>query len=131
MNKKLSINYSITYNFKGQLLKDYLDWLDDYEDTKAARKWFAIDRFIGHDNLALFDSKGKLAIKESDSDFESIALEDTLEAFRIQRWVAVANASAELTQDRIIRIIESGKWVGESLEEDIAELKALIKGENK
>lgn len=43
----------------------------------------------------------------------------------------IVELSAARERKRIIRIIESGKWVGESLEEDIAELKALIKGEIK
>ena len=46
-------------------------------------------------------------------------------------FYAGAQKGKDEEQERIINIILSGKWVGESLEEDIAELKALIKGENK
>lgn len=66
MSKKVTVTFSITYDFKGQLLKDYLGWLDDYNDTKNQRKWFVIDRFVGHHNLRLFDQKAKMTVQEHD-----------------------------------------------------------------
>lgn len=64
MSKKVTVTFTVTYNFSGKLLKEYLGWLDDYKDTKAQRKWFVIDRFVGHHNLPLFDKKAKMIVKE-------------------------------------------------------------------
>ena len=64
MPKRITLTYSVTYTFKGDLLKEYEEQLHGHRDTKSQRKWFAIDRFIGHDNLRLFDRKGKLKIHE-------------------------------------------------------------------
>jgi len=63
---KVTITYRVTYNLdpKSSVGREYRQWLDDDRDTKASRKWFAIDRFIGHDNFKLFDKKAKLTIKE-------------------------------------------------------------------
>jgi hypothetical protein len=71
MGKKVTVSLEITYDFRGELLRDYLIWLDDHRDTKSARQWFAIDLFIGHDNLDkllsenIIDSKAKVKIKET------------------------------------------------------------------
>jgi hypothetical protein len=67
---KYTISLTVTYELKGKILKEYLEWLDDYRDTEAMRKSFVIDRFIGHDNYAFFmesniiDRKSKLIIKK-------------------------------------------------------------------
>jgi len=42
----------------------------------------------------------------------------------------VAEMAAKRERDRILAIIQAGEWSGESLAEDIANLEALIKGEN-
>ena len=64
--KKVKVTYTITYNLSNKSAKgrEYREWLDDYKDTKSARKWFAIDRFIGHDNLRLFDRNATLKVEE-------------------------------------------------------------------
>lgn len=64
---KVTVTYTITYDLspKSKAGREYLAWLDDYKDTKNNRKWFVIDRFIGHHNLGLFDKKAKLTIKEN------------------------------------------------------------------
>jgi hypothetical protein len=70
MGRKVTVSLEITYDFKGELLRDYCQWKDDYPDTKSARKWFVIDRFIGHDNLDkllsenIIDRKAKVVVKE-------------------------------------------------------------------
>lgn len=65
MSRKVTVTYSVTYDLsKGEVAKEYLEQLNDYRDTKSQRKWFAIDRFIGHDNLRLFDRKAKLKVTE-------------------------------------------------------------------
>lgn len=70
MGRKVTVSLEITYDFKGQVLKDYLEWLDDYRDSKSMRKWFVIDRFIGHDNADtllrenIIDRNAKLIVKE-------------------------------------------------------------------
>ena len=67
---KYTIALTVTYDFKGKLLKEYLEFLDGYRDTKKMRKYFVIDRFIGHDNYAYYmesniiDNKAKLIVKE-------------------------------------------------------------------
>lgn len=63
---KVTVTYTVTYNLgnKSSTGHEYREWLDDDKDTKSNRKWFAIDRFIGHDNLALFDKKAKLTVTE-------------------------------------------------------------------
>lgn len=35
-----------------------------------------------------------------------------------------------MERERIIKLIYAGQWVGESLEQDVTNLVALIKGEN-
>lgn len=66
MSRKVTVTYTVTYDLsKGALAQEYLEYIDDYRDNKANRKWFAIDRFIGHHNLWLFDKKAKLTIKET------------------------------------------------------------------
>lgn len=64
MGKKITITYQVTYNLTGKTQQEYLEWLDDNKDTKKSRRWWAIDRFIGHHNLPLFDKKAKIKIEE-------------------------------------------------------------------
>ena len=65
MSRQITLTYSVTYDLsKGEVAEEYREQLNDYKDTKGQRKWFAIDRFIGHDNLKLFDRKAKLQIIE-------------------------------------------------------------------
>lgn len=70
MGKKVTVSLEVTYDFKGEVLRDYLQWKDGYPDTRSSRKWFVIDRFIGHDNLNtllgenIIDSKAKVIVKE-------------------------------------------------------------------
>lgn len=65
MSKKVTVTYSVTYDLsQGEMADEYREQLDDYNDSKAQRRWFAIDRFIGEDNLALFDKKAKLQVEE-------------------------------------------------------------------
>ncbi len=55
--EKITLTLTVSYRFKGQLLKEYLEWLDDYKDTPKMRLAFAKDRFIP---VALVDPKAKL-----------------------------------------------------------------------
>lgn len=65
MSRLVTVTYSVTYDLReGEVAEEYRESLNDYRDNKGQRKWFVIDRFIGHDNLALFDKKAKLTIKE-------------------------------------------------------------------
>lgn len=66
MGRKVTVTYKVTYDLtQGDLAQEYLEYIDDYRDNKANRKWFAIDRFIGHHNLWLFDKRAKLTIEET------------------------------------------------------------------
>jgi hypothetical protein len=65
MGKQVTLTYSITYDLReGEVADEYREQLNDYEDTASQRAWFAIDRFIGHDNLALFDKQATLIVTE-------------------------------------------------------------------
>lgn len=66
MSKKVTVTYTVTYDLrKGKLAREYVEQLGDYNDTQRQRRWFVIDRFIGHKNIQLFDRKAKLLVKES------------------------------------------------------------------
>lgn len=66
MSKQVTVTYTVTYDLsKGEIANEYLEQLGDHEDTTGQRKWFAIDRFIGHHNLALFDPLAKITVEES------------------------------------------------------------------
>jgi hypothetical protein len=66
MSRKVTVTYTVTYDLrKGEVADEYLEQLDDYKDTRSQREWFAIDRFIGHNNLVAFDEDAKLTVKES------------------------------------------------------------------
>lgn len=62
--KQISVTFTVTYDFKDELLEEYLEQLDDYPDSYEQREWFAIDRFVGHRNLTRFDRAAKLTIEE-------------------------------------------------------------------
>jgi hypothetical protein len=65
MSKKVTVTYTVTYDLsKGEIADEYNQQLNDYRDNKDQRTWFAIDRFVGHDNLHLFDRKAKLKVTE-------------------------------------------------------------------
>lgn len=67
MSKKVTVTYSITYDLtQGEIAQEYLESLGDYTDTSSDRRWFAIDRFIGFDNLKLFDQAATLTVTESE-----------------------------------------------------------------
>lgn len=44
---------------------------------------------------------------------------------------AIIAAAKKSEQDRIVNLIKTVQWSGDSLAEDITNLEALIKGENK
>lgn len=70
MGKKVTVSLSITYDFRGEVLAEYEAWLDGERDTRLGRKWFVIDRFIGHDNLDtllgqnVIDRNAKIKVEE-------------------------------------------------------------------
>lgn len=64
MTKRIEVVIRVSYEFKGQFLKDYLGWLDTTPDSKSARKWFAIDQLIGHEQLSNIDKKATTIVKE-------------------------------------------------------------------
>jgi hypothetical protein len=67
VSKKVTVTYTVTYDLsKGSIAQEYYEGKDDRRDSRAQRKWFAIDRFIGHDNLRLFDRKAKLKVTEEE-----------------------------------------------------------------
>ena len=71
MGKKVTVSLEVTYDFRGDLLKEYLEQLGDHRDTKTQRGWFVIDRMIGHNNLdtllseKVIDPRTKVKIKET------------------------------------------------------------------
>lgn len=66
MSKAVTVTYTVTYDLtQGDIANEYQESLNDYRDNKDQRKWFAIDRFVGHDNLELFDKAAKLTVTEN------------------------------------------------------------------
>jgi len=63
--EKITITLTVSYKFKGQLLKEYLEWLDDYKDTLKMRKAFALDRFAPRDWRQILDQKAKITVTNS------------------------------------------------------------------
>lgn len=66
MSKKVTVSLEVSYTFKGQLLKEYEEWLDDHRDSKKMRAWFAIDRAVGVEQFRHLeiDKRMKLNVKE-------------------------------------------------------------------
>lgn len=63
--KKIEVTFQVVYDFSNrEFLKEYKGWLDDDVDSFENRQWFAIDRFVGHHNLPLFDDKAILKVEE-------------------------------------------------------------------
>lgn len=60
---KLRLSISIDYNFRGALLAEYYEWLDDHRDTPAARKAFALDRFAPANWRETLDRKASLKVE--------------------------------------------------------------------
>ena len=66
MPKKVTVSLEVSYVFKGEILKEYKEWLDDHSDSIRMRKWFAIDRAVGNEqwrDLAI-DKRMKLVTSE-------------------------------------------------------------------
>jgi hypothetical protein len=66
MAKKVTVSLEVSYVLKGEILKEYEEWLDDHRDSVRMRKWFAIDRAVGVEqwrDLAI-DKRMKLVTKE-------------------------------------------------------------------
>jgi len=65
MSRKVTVTYTVTYDLrKGEVADEYYEQLNDYRDSKSQRKWFVIDRFIGHNNLVKCDSQAKIRVTE-------------------------------------------------------------------
>jgi hypothetical protein len=63
---KYKVSLTVTYDLKGKLLAEYLEWLDDYRDSEKMRNAFIIDRFIELENAkqlmdsGIIDPKAKI-----------------------------------------------------------------------
>lgn len=58
----MKVIYEVEYSFDNpEIWQDYSEWLGDYPDTRASRKWFVIDRAIGHDMQAV-DPAGEVRV---------------------------------------------------------------------
>ena len=57
---KYKLSLTVTYDLKGKILKEYLEWLDDYKDTEKMRKAFLADRFISPDWREIITAQVKL-----------------------------------------------------------------------
>jgi hypothetical protein len=65
MSRIVTVTYSVTYDLsQGEIADEYYESRHDRRDSKDQRKWFVIDRFVGHHNLPLFDKKAKFTITE-------------------------------------------------------------------
>ena len=55
----IKVTYEVEYDFANpDIWSEYSQWLDDDSDTRSARKWFAIDRAIGHEYQTTVDPQG-------------------------------------------------------------------------
>jgi hypothetical protein len=63
--EKITVTLTVSYAFKGQLLREYLEWLDDYKDTLKMRKAFALDRFAPSNWQQVLDPKAKITVTVS------------------------------------------------------------------
>ena len=66
MTKKLTVTFKASYKFEGALLEEYLEQLHGHDDTLSQRQWFVVDRFVGHDNLRLFDLSARMSVDEEE-----------------------------------------------------------------
>jgi hypothetical protein len=57
---KYTLSLSVTYDLSGELLEDYKEWLEDYEDTEDAREDFLTDLFAPEDWKATLDPSATL-----------------------------------------------------------------------
>jgi hypothetical protein len=46
MGKEVVVSLSKTFVFEGEFLAEYLEQLDDYEDTPSQREWFVLDQMF-------------------------------------------------------------------------------------
>ena len=59
----MKVTYEVEYDFSDpKVWKEYIEWLDDYSDTQSERKWFAIDRAIGHEDATSVDPAGTVRV---------------------------------------------------------------------
>jgi hypothetical protein len=66
LTKQITVTFKAVYKLEGALLEEYLEQLHGHEDTLSQRQWFVIDRFVGHDNLRLFDLDARMSIDEEE-----------------------------------------------------------------
>jgi len=65
VSKKMLINIGVKYDLsKGDIAKEYREWLDDHRDSKSMRQYFVIDRLIGHNQLSKIDEKARVRVRE-------------------------------------------------------------------
>lgn len=48
--KTVTVSLSHSVVFEDKFLSDYLEQLDDYEDTASQREWYVLDRLFGGTN---------------------------------------------------------------------------------
>jgi hypothetical protein len=66
LTKRVTVTFKAVYDLKGDLLREYKEQLHGHKDTESQRQWFVIDRFVGHDNLRLFDLDARMSIDEEE-----------------------------------------------------------------
>lgn len=49
--KTVTVSLSHSVVFEGDVLAEYLEQLDDYEDTPSQREWFVLDRLFSSENI--------------------------------------------------------------------------------
>jgi len=59
----IKVIYEVEYDFSNpDIWSEYSQWLDDHADTMSTRKWFAIDRAVGHEENTTVDPQGIVRI---------------------------------------------------------------------
>ena len=62
--KVVTVSLEAEYYFEGEFLAEYLEQLDDYEDTPSQREWFVLDRLFGGQSVAHLKDTAKLVVTE-------------------------------------------------------------------
>lgn len=62
--KTVTVSLSHSVVFEDEFLEDYLEQLDDYEDTPSQREWYVLDRLFSSQNIDQLKLVTNLSVTE-------------------------------------------------------------------
>lgn len=62
--KTVTVSLSHSVVFEGDVLEEYLEQLDDYEDTPSQREWFVLDQLFSSENIDQLKLVTNLSVSE-------------------------------------------------------------------